>query len=138
VHIEERLPVATHSPALARRTAERALSGVLPRDRMDALVLAVSELVTNAVRHAGMHAGEEISVSMDQDGDRIHIEVQDSGRGFDPARWSDAGPQLREGGQGLRLVQEMADRWGVEPGPPTRVWFEFRSRPAAAADPQTG
>jgi anti-sigma regulatory factor (Ser/Thr protein kinase) len=126
VHIEERLPVTTGSPRLARRAAERAFAGAMPADRMDEVILAISEVVTNAVRHAGMAPDEEIVVSLDDVGDRIRIEVQDSGSGFLP--WSADGTAARnEGGHGLRLVEEIADAWGVEPGPPTRVWFEVRS-----------
>jgi anti-sigma regulatory factor (Ser/Thr protein kinase) len=124
VHIEERLPVTTGSPRLARRAAERAFAGAIPADRMDEVVLAISEVVTNAVRHAGMGPDEEIVVSLDDDGDRIRIEVQDSGSGFLP---QPADRTTDEGGHGLRLVEEVADAWGVEPGPPTRVWFEVRS-----------
>jgi hypothetical protein len=29
-------------------------------------------------------------------------------------------------GFGLGLVEASADEWGFEPGPPARVWFEFR------------
>lgn len=32
----------------------------------------------------------------------------------------------RIGGFGLRLVEEVADAWGYEAGPPGRVWCEFR------------
>ena len=104
VHVEERLPVTTSSPRLARRAAERAFAGAMPADRMDEVVLAISEVVTNAVRHAGMSPDEEIVVSFDDDGDRIRIEVQDSGSGFLP-RPADGTATTDEGGHGLRLVE---------------------------------
>jgi anti-sigma regulatory factor (Ser/Thr protein kinase) len=126
VHVEERLPVTTGSPRLARRAAERAFAGAMPANRMDEVVLAISEVVTNAVRHAGMRPDEEILGSLDDDGDRIRIDVLDSGSGFLP--WpADRTAAPDEGGHGLRLVDEVADAWGVEPGPPTRVWFEVGS-----------
>ena len=52
----------------------------------------------------------------------MRVEVTDAGPGFDPAHR----PEPSEaGGWGLRLVDAMADRWGVEVTPLVRVWFEL-------------
>jgi hypothetical protein len=32
------------------------------------------------------------------------------------------------GGFGLRLVDQVVDSWGHDPGPPGRVWLEFGKR----------
>jgi anti-sigma regulatory factor (Ser/Thr protein kinase) len=83
----------------------------------------VSEVVTNAVRHAGLRAGDRIRL-VGRLGDRaMRVEVHDPGRGFEP-RPPRPDP-ARASGWGLFLVAELADRWGVERGNPgTSVWFE--------------
>jgi anti-sigma regulatory factor (Ser/Thr protein kinase) len=125
MRIEEQLPVNATAPSHARRVARRWLAGALPLDRVEDIAVTISELVTNAVRHAGMRRDETIALSLDYDGDRVRIDVVDAGAGFIPASAMVRGPPaFREGGQGLRLVGAIARRWGVESGPPTRVWCE--------------
>jgi anti-sigma regulatory factor (Ser/Thr protein kinase) len=123
--MEERLPMLTTAPGLARHAAQAMLCNVLPTERLDDLMIAVSEVVTNAVRHSGMRPDETIDMRVDYDGARVHVEVEDSGSGFARPDGIEARPSLIEGGQGLRLVQEMADGWGVDVGACTRVWFDM-------------
>jgi anti-sigma regulatory factor (Ser/Thr protein kinase) len=87
-----------------------------------ALELAVSELVSNAV----LHGDGAIQVALWSDGGHIRLEVTDEGQPADPPRpveRSEADDR-EPGGWGLRLVDELADRWGaaVDPGH-TRVWM---------------
>ena len=57
----------------------------------------------------------------------MRVEVSDGGGGFEPhARTR---PRDEPGGWGLHLVDSLADRWGVETGRRTRVWFEIEPRP---------
>ncbi|MEU0836044.1 ATP-binding protein [Streptomyces sp. NPDC005969] len=71
--------------------------------------LLLTELATNALRHAG---GLDVGVRVYLQGDRLVIEVNDG---------SPVCPELRhaelddEGGRGLLLVKSMADAWGVSP-----------------------
>ncbi|MGH2770554.1 MAG: ATP-binding protein, partial [Actinomycetota bacterium] len=53
----------------------------------------------------------------------LRAEVVDSGCGFDPL----LSPLSRdqEYGWGLHLVDRIADRWGVDRGDQTTVWFEI-------------
>ena len=57
-------------------------------DRLeDPLELAIFRIVQEAVANAVNHSGSErIRVALLQQGDRLRIEVQDEGAGFDPAR----------------------------------------------------
>jgi len=32
----------------------------------------------------------------------------------------------RVGGFGLKIIDSSADAWGADPGPPGKVWVEFR------------
>jgi anti-sigma regulatory factor (Ser/Thr protein kinase) len=94
--------------------------------------LCVSELVTNAVLHADIAPEDELrlDVSID-DGGSLRVTVTDSGRGFDPPAASGGD----ESGWGLFIVDRLSDRWGVERGQQTRVWFEMGTRAAQREDP---
>jgi anti-sigma regulatory factor (Ser/Thr protein kinase) len=91
------------------------------------LLLLVSELVTNSVRHAGMAADEAIRLRASCDHERAHVEVRDSGRSDRTPRRRDRDVNaLEPGGLGLKLVDEMADRWGVcREDQGTCVWFDL-------------
>ena len=114
------LPVEPESAAAARRAVESNLS--LEGETLETVKLLVSELVTNSVRHAGLPASAEIGLRVFAAEKLVRVEVTDAGPGFDPANR----PEPSEaGGWGLRLVDAMADRWGVEVVPVVRVWFEL-------------
>jgi anti-sigma regulatory factor (Ser/Thr protein kinase) len=86
--------------------------------------LLTSELMGNAVRHAGpLSPGERIVFHARLSEDHVRVEVADHGPGFDP--------DVRHAtpGFGLRLVDKLASRWGVERGGRgCRVWFEVDRR----------
>jgi len=114
-----KLPVDRKAPGLARRALE-GLNGELEGVR-ESVRLLVSEAVTNSVRHAGLGEDEKIELAISSGPTAVRVDVIDHGRGFDPAHPMEAGP---EGGFGLFLVGELADRWGFEPGD-SRFWFEI-------------
>ncbi len=72
------------SPAAARR-ALGDLADHLPRRRLQDAELLVSELVTNAIRHAGLDDGDTITLSVEASDRALRIEVSDPGPGFAPA-----------------------------------------------------
>ncbi len=89
----------------------------------DDVGLLFTELATNAIRHSGATPEDQLQVRMYGRGDRLCVEVEDPGAGFDVVE-----PQPRaDGGWGLQIVHRMASEWGVRPGPrpPTVVWFEL-------------
>jgi anti-sigma regulatory factor (Ser/Thr protein kinase) len=91
------------------------------------LLLLVSELVSNSVRHAGLRRDERIRLRARREERVAYVEVCDAGRsGRIPAKREDGLDALEPGGLGLVLVDEMADRWGVAcSGDETCVWFEL-------------
>ena len=104
----------------ARRDVEDALDGAaVDQSTSGDLMLLVSELVTNAVRHA---RGEEFEVRLEVRPDLLRLEVHDEGTGFAPriAPNGDAG-----GGYGLFIVDRLADRWGVEHDDGGVIWLEL-------------
>jgi anti-sigma regulatory factor (Ser/Thr protein kinase) len=121
----------TPMAAAEARHALDDLAGAMPARRLHDVRLLVSELVTNAVRHAGLRAEDRIRLLVSLRDAVLRVEVHDPGSGFelhapapDPARTS---------GWGLYLVAELADRWGldaIEGRRGTRVWFELDGWPA--------
>lgn len=83
------------------------------------LMIVVSELVANAVRHAPRVKGGEVVLAVSREADALRVEVSDPGDGFDPAP-----DRTREGGLGLVIVSHIARRWGVTDGASTVVWCE--------------
>ena len=113
------------SPA-AVAEARHALDGLadtVPDDRLRDVRLLVSELVTNAVRHAGLKPTDMIRLVVLPRARMLRVEVHDPGGGFEP-RPPSPDPQ-RPSGWGLYLVEELADRWGVDSKRRTSVWFEL-------------
>jgi anti-sigma regulatory factor (Ser/Thr protein kinase) len=124
------LIIANESAPRAARNALDRLKNEIPPDMLENARLLVSELTTNSVRHAGLPQEATITFRADLSSDRLRVEVVDEGPGFDP---EPALPSMyRTEGWGLYLVEQIADRWGVGPGPGSMVWFEL-DRPAAEA-----
>jgi serine/threonine-protein kinase RsbW len=102
----------------ARRFVVRQLAGV-PGAVVDEVAIMVSELATNCVRHTVT----DFTVSVDHTGHEIVVEVTDRGGGMPTVRR----PESSEpSGRGLRIVQELADSFGVRElrsDPGKTVWF---------------
>jgi anti-sigma regulatory factor (Ser/Thr protein kinase) len=126
VNVDVELPRSNQAPATARRAVGRLDHRLSPRRLADVLLL-VSELVTNAVRHA---VGERLRLVVTLEDGRLRVEVHDPGGGFKPQ--APALDPARPSGWGLFLVDELADRWGVDAAPRTRVWFEMDAEGRAA------
>ena len=121
--LETELPYGPAAAAAARRSVS-SLRDALSQRVVQDLVLLVSELVTNSYRHAGLGAGDNILLRVTQEAETLHIEVVDPGTKRRPAIRQNAA----EGGWGLQIVDQLADRWGTETGPSgTTVWFELDS-----------
>jgi anti-sigma regulatory factor (Ser/Thr protein kinase) len=107
----------------ARRFVREAASDDVSPQTLDDAMLLSSELVTNAVRHAGRATTVPIEVTVSVDDRSIKVTVRDGGPGFDPDRRME---RTAGGGWGLHLVRALSSRWGVEGGDTgTEVWFEI-------------
>jgi serine/threonine-protein kinase RsbW len=111
------------APAQAR-AALLGLNGSLV-DLRASVRLLVSELVSNAVRHAGTDEDRTVRVRLDATPERVHVDVIDEGPGFEPGPHAIRDGDPLEAGFGLALVDELADRWGVEAEGGACVWFEI-------------
>ena len=117
------LPAAPAAVRLARRAIRDALAAWSLARLEETAVLLVSELVTNAVRHA-KDAGT-VTLELASEGTWLRIEVQDA-----DSRW----PQPRtpdgcdESGFGFVLVDALASKWGVRQTPAGKaVWAELQT-----------
>ena len=115
-----RLFLATPEAVPAARHALEELS-VDPATK-NVVELLTSELVTNAVRHGASDPHESILLSARRTDGAVRVEVCDEGTGFESA--PDPGDVLEPGGNGLLLVDSLAERWGRNEGRPNCVWFE--------------
>ena len=120
---EQALQARPVAVADARRYVRDRLEGLLAPDRLSDVQLLTSELVTNAVRHAGLKEEDAVNLEIDVDTDTVHVAVVDGGAGFDFSKIFDE-PQDPRGGWGLILVGKLSDRWGID-GSPHTVWFEI-------------
>jgi anti-sigma regulatory factor (Ser/Thr protein kinase) len=93
---------------------------------MHDLQVAISELVTNSVRHAQLSPSSAVGIDVVVQPGRVRAQVTDRGTGFDPAAVPTPEP-AQIGGWGLHIVERLTDRWGVERpgGGGSRVWFEM-------------
>ncbi|MFE3248961.1 ATP-binding protein [Streptomyces sp. NPDC059209] len=90
----------------------------------ESAVLVLSELLTNAGRHARVSPGREIETRYVRLADSLRIEVHDAA----PERPDKREPAAEDcGGRGLVLVEALADSWGVKDrhGPGKAVWAEL-------------
>jgi anti-sigma regulatory factor (Ser/Thr protein kinase) len=122
VELALRLRANDLAPAIARR-ALRGVRDRLGNDLTDDAELLISELVTNSVRHGDSGGLDQIDVIVSVTRRRVRVEVSDT-NGF---RWDLVANRMpaEQGGFGLVLLANLANRWGVHTGPPTCVWFEI-------------
>ena len=113
----------------ARRLASNIAAAYLDEPQFRAFELVVSEVVSNAVRHAGI-ADEPIRVAVTPKDGYICVQVTDSGPGLVPKPGALEADD--DGGFGLFIVEQLTRRWGMtrENGR-TRVWFELDFSAAA-------
>ena len=89
---------------------------------LEELVLMVSEVVSNAVRHGSPEADGSIGLRLEGDQDALRVVVTDGGEdfAFDVGSVEDSTNRHF----GLLLVDRLADRWGLSLDGKTAVWLE--------------
>lgn len=92
----------------------------LPSHIRDDLLIVVSELVANAIRHPPPVPGGVVTLTVRRETDAIHVEVRDPGGAFT------AHEPTREGGYGLIAVDRISAEWGVNVADTTLVWCTIR------------
>ena len=117
------LELAPEAASQARAVVNEELGREVSAKVLQDAMLLVSELVTNAVRHAPSGGIPEVELRLKLDPERVRVVVSDPGAGFI------AEPRLptasESSGWGLYLVDRIADRWGVITKDRNEVWFEI-------------
>lgn len=123
--VELEIPARPEYLLLVRQVvaAAAALEPTFDDDRIDDLRLAVSEAATNAIEaHAMLDPNDRIVVRCNLADDRIEVEVQDVGSGFDPSAQAGA-PDAEhpdrltwERGLGIPLMRVLADEAEISSG----------------------
>ncbi len=130
------LPQDTSAPSLARRFLRDTLRDwSVVDDTVDTAQLCVSELVTNAVIHAG--TSSEITAELDDH--VLVVEVRDGGA--EGTLDLSVDPDIAAStisGRGLALVDALTSSWEVEQTQDgTIAWFELETEPARGGSPAT-
>jgi anti-sigma regulatory factor (Ser/Thr protein kinase) len=117
----------------ARRFTARTLRSWRIGDEADAVLLVVSELVTNAL----VHTTGAVRLDLTQAGDRVRVAVTDS------SPRAPAKPVVVDweatGGRGLFLVEAMSAAWGSVPvGGGKQVWSEILVAPSEPGPAENG
>lgn len=114
-------PTPASVPASRHLVLELLRVWAAPHDRQDAALL-VTELVSNVVDHVGGEAN--LTLELELSDQWLRIAVVDG---------SSIRPVVRElsmerpRGRGMRMIQEISDRWGADDHlGGKRVWFELR------------
>jgi anti-sigma regulatory factor (Ser/Thr protein kinase) len=107
------LPYTASSVGVARRRlmADLADAGVFETTACDA-GLVLSELISNALRHATPLPDASVRVAWRVDGDCLEIAVSDGGGPTVPAVNEPGSSAI--GGRGLGIVDRLSLRWGVD------------------------
>lgn len=114
-HVEHHLRGDLDAPARSRRLIEE---WTADHPRRHEIVLALSELVANAVIHAAAETRDHgMSLRIERGDSYLRVGVRHRGHVFEPSIRHDHG--------GLALVANSVDRWGIDQrGRAVEVWFE--------------
>ena len=104
--------------------AEQLTAAGVPDAVRDDAMLVLSELVSNAVRHAEPLPTGEIGVSWSVTHDVIHLEITDGGSSTRPQ--ANIVAMTSMGGRGLDIVRSVSSEWGVTEGDSSvTVWADL-------------
>jgi anti-sigma regulatory factor (Ser/Thr protein kinase) len=109
------------SVRIARRFVAAALEEWDCGAVVDEVLVATSEIITNAV----VHARTPLTIGVERQGNGIRVEVRD-GSGIEPV--AEEVEDSSERGRGMRIVAALVSRWGTETLPDGKaVWFEVEA-----------
>jgi anti-sigma regulatory factor (Ser/Thr protein kinase) len=116
-----RISATPDAAQVAREALDGWVNERLGAVRGDDARLCASELVSNVVRHGNVPTGGNLTLGVHANDSTVTISVEQptSASLAQVRELSDD----REGGFGLRLVDALADSWGVEGEAPGNVWF---------------
>lgn len=120
------LPPAETTVWSVRRLVAETLQlwGWSTSDRCKDAIMLASEIVTNAVEHAGSETS--LVLELAQSGRWLRVSLADNSSVRPMVQEMD---HRRRRGRGMQLVENIAQRWGVDHLPDgKRVWFEMDAK----------
>jgi hypothetical protein len=111
--VELEFPAVPASVPRARALVSDAARAHVSRESLELVRQALTEVMTHAMRLGRARSKVSVSVTVD---DAVYVQVTCSRTRFSPRR--SPPPDL-----GLYIVGALTDRWGVQTGSTTRVWF---------------
>jgi anti-sigma regulatory factor (Ser/Thr protein kinase) len=132
VAVDQMLPALPSSAGEARRLLRDALPGEASEEAVDAAALALSEIVTNALVHAGTPMRLRVILAPSA----VRVELADGSAHLPlPRDYSRAAGT----GRGLHMVTEVVDQWGAHHDEDGKVvWFEVTDPPPSGQPGATG
>lgn len=132
VTVDVQVPADRSVPSVIRQRLRTEFAPHLPRERLDELLLAVTEVLSNAIRQTRKDPGrtlrpDPIRVRVERRPGVLRVEIANPGLGFVPP----SGPPDPEAerGRGLTVVRALCRRFSVETaGEVTAVSFELPDR----------
>lgn len=123
--VEMELEPDRQNVSRARKFAVEHAASIGHEDTIDVVELLVSELVTNAV----LHAGTQVNLRLSYDDGVLRVEVRDTSAAQARQRHYGTGATT---GRGLELIEALATDWGVDTDADRKtVWFTVRVEEAA-------
>lgn len=116
-------PLTPLAPSEARRALDE-LAPALEAETFQDLRIVVTELVANTVRHWGARQADHVQLTVKLAPARVRVEVLHAGETRSAAPAGTGGGH----GIGLLLIERLVSRWGIEPGPGTKMWAELPLR----------
>jgi anti-sigma regulatory factor (Ser/Thr protein kinase) len=118
--VDELLPPEPAAVRAARRAVSDVARQVVGDDDLDGVLLATSEVVTNAVEHGA----PPIELHVECVEHHLRVEVRDASP-LPPRRREDQPSPAEVRGRGMVIVERCTNRWGVEEAADGKsVWFE--------------
>ena len=120
---ERNFTADTQAPHHARMFVQKELAGMQCADPAE---LVVSELASNVIRHVPSATRLTVLITRLENHVRLAVStphIAEPSEVRETATWPTADVL---NGRGLRIVDAVSQRWGVETGPQTTVWCELR------------
>jgi len=133
------VPSSTENLALIREfVSSAATQAGFDAKEVAKLELAVDEACANVIEHAyGHDVSKEVIVRAKLDENEFSIDIEDTGKGFDPAQVNQEEleqliSKRRTGGLGMRLMKTLMDevRYEIEPGKKNALHMSKRLKKA--------
>ncbi|MGB9359505.1 MAG: ATP-binding protein [Acidimicrobiia bacterium] len=119
---ERSFPADTEAPHHARMFVQKELAGMGCADPAE---LVVSELTSNIIRHVPSATRLTVAITQVKNHVRLAVSTPDTAEPSEvreTAAWPTADVL---NGRGLRIVDAVSQRWGVETGSHPTVWCEL-------------